>query len=179
MSKPLHGREATCHRYYQVFSEGWLAGNSGSTMISLMAQVRYIRDPLEFPISGPEHASCASAFSDADGENPMRFLLLLVLASFAMIMTSHVQAQQPGPVPDGCFRDLLSGKISCPPLGGDIIVNLSGQAVCGKGRCVRELSGKVTCSSQPGGQATQDVNGKVMCVGGCEEASASNCKQLN
>jgi hypothetical protein len=40
------------------------------------------------------------------------------------------------------------------------------------------LFGKVTCSSQPGGQVTQDVNGKIMCVGGCEEASASNCQQL-
>ena len=57
-------------------------------------------------------------------------------------------------------------------------MNLSGQAVCGKGHCVRDLFGKVTCSSQPGGQVTQDVNGKIMCVGGCEEASASNCQQL-
>ena len=108
----------------------------------------------------------------------MRFLLMLVLASFAVAVTSHVQAQQPGPVPDGCFRDLLSGTISCPPLGGDIHVNLSGQAVCGKGRCVRDVFGKVTCSSQPGGQATQDVNGRIMCVGGCEEASASYCQQM-
>ena len=107
----------------------------------------------------------------------MRFLLMLVMASFAVTVTSHVQAQQPGPVPDGCFKE-LSGKISCRPIGGDIHVNLSGQAVCGKGHCVRDLFGKVTCSSQPGGQVTQDINGKIMCVGGCEEASASNCQQL-
>jgi len=107
----------------------------------------------------------------------MKFLSLLVMATFAMTVASQIQAQLLGPVPDGCFRD-LSGKISCPPMGGQLVVNLSGQAVCGKGRCVRDLFGKVTCSSQPGGQVTQDINGKIMCAGSCEEASASNCQQL-
>ena len=107
----------------------------------------------------------------------MKFQSLLVIATFAMTMASQAQAQQLGPAPDGCFKD-LSGNISCRPMGGDIHVTLSGQAVCGKGRCVRDLFGKVTCSSQPGGQVTQDVNGKVMCAGSCEEASAANCQQL-
>ena len=107
----------------------------------------------------------------------MKFPSLLVIATFAMAVTSQVLAQQFGPVPDGCFKD-LSGKISCPPMGGELVVNLSGQAVCGKGRCARDLFGKVTCSSQPGGQVMQDVNGKIMCAGRCEEASASNCQQM-
>jgi hypothetical protein len=107
----------------------------------------------------------------------MKFLSLLGMTAFAMTVASQVQARQLGPVPDGCFKD-LSGKISCRPMGGEIHVNLSGQAVCGKGRCVRDSFGKVTCSSQPAGQVTQDVNGKIMCAGSCEEASASNCQQL-
>jgi hypothetical protein len=111
------------------------------------------------------------------GENAMKLLLLLAIASFAMTVASQIEAQQLGPVPEGCFRD-LSGKISCPPIGGEIHVNLSGQAVCGKGRCVRDLFGKVTCSSQPAGQVTQDVTGKIICAGSCEEASAANCQQL-
>ena len=107
----------------------------------------------------------------------MRFLSLLVMATFAMTVASQIQAQQLGPAPDGCYKD-LSGKISCPPRGGEIHVNLSGQAVWGTGRCVRDLFGKVTCSTQPAGQVIQDVNGKIMCPGGCEEASAANCQQL-
>ncbi len=63
-------------------------------------------------------------------------------------------------------------------MGGEVYVTLSGKAVCGKGRCVRDLYGKVTCSTQPAGQVRQDVNGKVTCVGSCEEASPANCQQL-
>jgi hypothetical protein len=107
----------------------------------------------------------------------MKFLSLSVIVSFAMTVALQINAQQLGPVPDGCFKD-LSGKISCPPIGGELQVTLSGQAVCGKGRCVRDLFGKVTCSSQPAGQVTQDVNGKITCAGSCEEASAANCQQL-
>jgi hypothetical protein len=108
----------------------------------------------------------------------MNRLLLVIVATFAITAASLPHAQQPGPAPDGCYKD-LSGKISCPPMGGEIYVDLSGKAVCGKGRCVRDLFGKVTCSAQQGGQVTQDVNGKIMCAGTCEQASASNCQQLN
>ena len=107
----------------------------------------------------------------------MKTMSRFVVASIAAVFALQVEAQQLGPVPDGCFRD-LSGKVSCPPVGGEVHVTLSGQAVCGKGRCVRDLSGKVTCSSQPAGQITQDVNGKIMCAGRCEEASETNCVQL-
>jgi hypothetical protein len=107
----------------------------------------------------------------------MKFLSLLVMSTFAMTVASQVQAQQLTPVPEGCFKD-FSGKTSCPPMGGELVVTLSGQAVCGKGRCVRDLFGKVTCSALPGGQITQEVNGKIMCAGSCEEASASNCQEI-
>ncbi len=106
----------------------------------------------------------------------MKFISLLVMSTFAMTVASQVQAQQV--VPEGCFKDHLSGKTSCPPLGGELVVTLSGQAVCGKGRCVRDLFGKVTCSALPGGQVTQDVSGKIMCAGSCEEATASNCQEM-
>jgi hypothetical protein len=106
----------------------------------------------------------------------MKFISLLVMSTFAMTVASQVQAQQV--VPEGCFKDHLSGKTSCPPLGGELVVTLSGQAVCGKGRCVRDLFGKVTCSALPGGQVTLEVSGKIMCAGSCEEASASNCQEM-
>jgi hypothetical protein len=107
----------------------------------------------------------------------MKFPSFFIVATFAMTVASQVQSQQLGPVPNGCVKE-LSGKISCPPMGGEVHVNLSGQAVCGKGRCVRDLFGKVTCSSLPAGQIAQDVNGKIMCAGSCEEASASYCQVL-
>jgi len=112
-----------------------------------------------------------------DGGETMKMLSLSLAASLAATVALQVSAQQVGPVPDGCFKD-LSGRISCPPMGGEMHVTLSGQAVCGKGRCVRDPFGKVTCSSQPGGQVAQDLNGKIVCAGSCEEASAANCQQL-
>jgi hypothetical protein len=113
----------------------------------------------------------------ADGENALKFLSLCVIATIAATFASHIHAQQIGPAPAGCVKD-LSGKISCPPMGGEIYMNLSGEPVCGKGRCFRDLFGKITCSSQPAGPVTVDVSGKVMCAGGCEEASASYCQVL-
>ena len=107
----------------------------------------------------------------------MNALLSFVVATFVMTVASQVQSQQLRPVPEGCVKD-LAGKVSCPPIGGEVYVNLSGQAVCGRGRCVRELSGKVTCSSLPGGQIVQDASGKIACAGSCEEASASYCQVL-
>ena len=107
----------------------------------------------------------------------MKRPLLLSIVFVAMCVASQIEAQQLGPPPEGCYKD-LSGKVSCPPIGGEIHVTLAGQAICGKGRCVRDPFGKVTCSSQPGGQVTQDVSGTVACVGSCEEASAANCQVL-
>ena len=107
----------------------------------------------------------------------MKFLSLCVIATIAMTFASPSHAQQLGPAPPGCYKD-LSGTISCPPMGGEVHVNLSGQAVCGKGRCFRDINGKVTCSSQPAGQIQVDVSGKIMCAGGCEEASPSYCLVL-
>ena len=107
----------------------------------------------------------------------MKLESLIAAATFAMTVASQVYAQQLAPAPPGCYKD-LSGKISCPPLGGELYVTQSGQAVCGKGRCVRDPFGKITCSSQPGGRVTRDMNGQIACVGSCEEASTGNCQQL-
>ena len=107
----------------------------------------------------------------------MKFISLIVAATFTITVTEQVHAQQIAPAPTGCFKD-LSGNISCPPLGGELYVTLSGQAVCGKGRCVRDPFGKITCSLQPGGSIIRDMNGQITCVGGCEEASAGNCQRL-
>ncbi|MEO8005531.1 MAG: hypothetical protein ABI771_11535 [Betaproteobacteria bacterium] len=107
----------------------------------------------------------------------MQFVSVLLVAIFAMLVASYSEAQYFGPVPPGCVKD-LDGVVSCPPMGGEVYMTLSGAAVCGKGRCVRDMFGKVTCSSLPAGQITQDANGRILCAGSCEEASASFCQQL-
>jgi hypothetical protein len=107
----------------------------------------------------------------------MKFLTLVAAATFALTVAAQVQAQNIAPAPPGCAKE-LNGDIYCPPMGGDILVTLSGQVVCGKGRCVRDLFGKTTCSTQPGGQIAQDVSGRITCAGGCEEASKANCQRM-
>jgi len=103
---------------------------------------------------------------------------MLVAALFATFAASQLHSQQIAPAPPGCHKD-MSGKVSCPPLGGEIYVTLSGEAVCGKGRCIRDSFGTITCSSQPGGQITQDLNSNQMrCTGSCEKASAAICQRL-
>ena len=96
-------------------------------------------------------------------------LLTLVATGFALAFTMQLAAQNLAPAPPGCAKE-LNGNVYCPPLGGDIVVTTSGQAVCGKGRCVRDVFGKTTSYAQPGGQITRDAAGRVTCVGGCEEA---------
>lgn len=107
----------------------------------------------------------------------MKLRCHLIVAMLAVAISTQGSAQQLVATPEGCYKDLF-GKISCPPIGGEIHVDFSGKAVCGKGKCVRDLFGKVTCSNQPGGQITQDVAGKIMCVGACEEATEAKCLQL-
>jgi hypothetical protein len=101
----------------------------------------------------------------------------MVTGLFAMFLAVQAHSQQIAPAPPGCYKD-LAGKVSCPPFGGEIHVTLSGEAVCGRGRCVRDPFGNITCSSQPGGQVTQDLNNRVKCTGSCEKASAAICQQL-
>jgi hypothetical protein len=108
----------------------------------------------------------------------MKCSMMIVAALLASVGASQVHSQQLAPAPQGCYKD-MSGKVSCPPLGGEIYVTVSGEAVCGKGRCVRDPFGAVTCSSQPGGQISQDLNNnQIRCAGSCEKASAATCQRL-
>src|SRR4051812_30213717 len=125
---------------------------------------------------GTARSGSAGSQPVAGGEKPMN-LQTLVLAAFALTAMLQVQAQNLAPAPPGCAKQ-LTGEVYCPPQGGDIVVTMSGQAVCGKGRCVRDPFGKTTCSVQPGGQITQDASGRISCIGGCEEASTANCQRL-
>jgi hypothetical protein len=107
----------------------------------------------------------------------MKRFPLLTSIVLALMFAGPAHSQQMQPVPPSCYLS-LDGKVSCPPFGGELHVTLSGEAVCGKGRCVRDPFGKITCSAQQGGSITQDAMGRVTCIGGCEEATAGNCQRL-
>ena len=68
-----------------------------------------------------------------------------------------------------------AGKIVCAPPGGTITTNKNGDVVCGKGNCVITASGTIYCSTQPGGNAVINEEGKAVCAGLCVSASQNTC----
>ena len=68
-----------------------------------------------------------------------------------------------------------AGKIVCAPPGGTITTNKNGDVVCGKGNCVTTNSGTILCSTQPGGNAVINGEGKAVCYGVCVSASQNIC----
>ena len=68
-----------------------------------------------------------------------------------------------------------SGNIVCAPPGGTITTNKNGDVVCGKGNCVITASGTIYCSTQPGGNAVINGEGKAVCAGLCVSASPNSC----
>ena len=73
----------------------------------------------------------------------------------------------------GCVQ-MLNGII-CPPPNGGVGSGLDGEVVCGPGECARDQKGVVKCSSRPGGSVIVDINGQVLCVGGCVRGDRKHC----
>lgn len=73
----------------------------------------------------------------------------------------------------GCAQ-MLDG-ILCPPPNGGIASGIDGEVVCGPGQCARDQNGVVQCSAVPGGSAIVDINGQVLCVGGCVSGARRQC----
>ncbi len=88
-------------------------------------------------------------------------------------------APAPGQAAQGCVRDLGDADaVICPPPDGGLAGDASGRPVCGPGWCLADASGRIRCSSVPGGAVTRDQHGNVLCVGGCVDASAAACRRL-
>jgi len=73
----------------------------------------------------------------------------------------------------GCVQ-MLDGII-CPAPHGGVSSGINGEVVCGPGECARDSKGVVRCSSLPGGSVILDINGNVLCVGGCVPGSRRYC----
>jgi len=43
------------------------------------------------------------------------------------------------------------------------------------GYCAMDDMGRTKCSTKPGGGAAKDSNGKVKCLGGCQDAKRQYC----
>jgi hypothetical protein len=106
-------------------------------------------------------------------EGLVKFVVTLA-AVIAGTSGAHAQAQQAGQ--GGCIADAL-GQIFCSPPGGGIQKNAIGQIFCGTGQCVSDALGQIVCSSQPGGYATKDLLGQVVCTGGCQQGSTWKCQR--
>lgn len=81
------------------------------------------------------------------------------------------------PPPGGrCLAD-INGEIRCSPPGGGILLDRYRMPACGPGQCMADRTGDIVCSSTARGSAALNINGDVVCTGGCSPASASACVQ--
>ena len=94
---------------------------------------------------------------------------MIALSLLAFVSAAHAQDQQPQ-----CRNSTIYGMICAPP-GGMMMTGMFGDAVCGRGYCIKDMGGDIVCSRQPGGYATKDMFGSVACVGGCERPSSIYC----
>jgi len=68
------------------------------------------------------------------------------------------------------------GKVLCAQEGGGAIRDRFGVVKCGVGSCATDDHGQVKCSTKAGGAAAMDSNGKVKCLGGCQDGSKQLCE---
>ncbi|MBX3652066.1 MAG: hypothetical protein KF771_11915 [Burkholderiales bacterium] len=79
------------------------------------------------------------------------------------------------PPPGGrCLAD-INGEIRCSPPGGGILLDRYRMPVCGPGQCMADRNGDIVCSKTRRGSAATNINGDVVCTGGCIAASAAAC----
>ena len=81
------------------------------------------------------------------------------------------------PADSKCVKDRY-GEWFCSGAGGDAVLNINGNPVCGAGACVKDLNGEFQCSTQARGAAAIDLASRAVCSAGCEAASASRCTAL-
>jgi hypothetical protein len=105
-------------------------------------------------------------------------ILLLPLVLCAFNVDASCINNQYGKVVcgEGQCRTDDHGKVFCARAGGAVLDKFS-KVKCGVGKCAMDYLDKIWCSKKPGGGAEVDSHGKVVCLGGCAEASASLCQQ--
>jgi hypothetical protein len=74
-----------------------------------------------------------------------------------------------------CLVNSFSNVIACSPPNGGIVMNATGEMLCGPGKCMVPAFGQAFCSALQGGSVTIDSKGEPVCTGECVPASASAC----
>jgi hypothetical protein len=104
---------------------------------------------------------------------PLRVELLV---SFCLMHWPHAVLAGDELAGRECART-MTGRVICPPPGGSIAVSPVGNAVCGRGECLKDASGQWMCAREPGGHVGRNPVGQVVCTGGCEPASDNLCEE--
>jgi len=102
---------------------------------------------------------------------PFLFFCLVHLAS----------AQERVPVGHHCAEDEQGNIVCSKHGGGDAFADpASKQVLCGKGHCQVDYFKKsiIACAKSEDGVAAYNRQGKVVCSGGCEPATADMCEKL-
>jgi hypothetical protein len=103
--------------------------------------------------------------------------LLLPLLATASCVTNRYGDTLCPPADTRCVQDRY-GDWRCSAPGGGALLNRSGTPVCGVGRCVADLHGEVSCSTEARGSAALDRYRKAVCTAGCEAAREDRCTPL-
>ena len=104
-----------------------------------------------------------------------------VLPLLLLFVVSVSSAQERVPIGHHCAEDDQGNVICSKYGGGDAFADRSSkQVVCGKGHCQIDYfkSATIACAKAEDGVAAYDRQGKVVCSGGCEPASADKCEKL-
>jgi hypothetical protein len=108
-----------------------------------------------------------------------RVLLVLPVLFFCLLPIAY--AEERVPLGHRCAED-EQGNVVCSKYGGgDAFADrASKQVVCGKGHCQVDYFRKsmISCAKTEDGVAAYDRQGKVVCSGGCEPATAGMCEKL-
>ena len=105
------------------------------------------------------------------------FGCFLLLAAGTEVKAGDCITNQDGKVVCGegqCAAD-QHGKVFCAKAGGGAMKDRDGHVKCGVGYCASDDMGQMKCSTKPGGGAETNSNGKVKCLGGCQNARAQLC----
>lgn len=103
-------------------------------------------------------------------------MLVVALAFGAVGITANAQCVQNfqgqtlcPPAETRCAADRY-GEWYCSGPGGDALQNRDGVPVCGKGRCISDVEGRIWCSKSPNGSAALNWDSKPVCTDGCAPA---------
>jgi hypothetical protein len=77
-----------------------------------------------------------------------------------------------------CVSDRY-GQWHCSSAGGDAMLNINGDPICGVGHCVTDINLRIMCSTEPRGSAALDLARQAVCSGGCTQALAGQCRALS